>query len=74
MVSINCPKCGKRHDIPGYFDIPSNTVTKLKLPVNPLIQKNDILVCDGIGCGFSIDLKPLKNQIEIQSNKKISFC
>ncbi len=73
MVSINCPKCGKRHDIPGYFDMPNNAVKKMKLPVNPLIQKNDVLVCDGISCGFSIDLKPLKNQLEIQSNKKITF-
>ena len=74
IAGINCPKCGKRHDIPGYFNISSKTIKKLKLPVNPLIQENDVLVCDGIGCGFSINLKPLKNQIEIQSNKKISFC
>lgn len=73
MVNINCPKCGKRHDILGYCDISSDLVKKLKLPINPLIQENDVLVCDGIGCGFSIDLKPLKNQLEIQSNKKISF-
>jgi len=29
------------------------------------------MVDDGLGCNFEIDLKPIKNQIETQSRRKI---
>jgi len=73
ILNINCPKCGKKHEIPGYVDIDSNKIKQLKLPINNKLQDNDILICDGLGCNFAIDLKPIKNQIETQSKRKITF-
>jgi len=73
ILNINCPNCGKKHEIPGYFDIDSIKINQLKLPINNKIQENDILICDGLGCNFTIDLKPIKNQIETQSKRKITF-
>ena len=73
VLNINCPKCGKKHEIPGYFDIDIDMVKRLKLPVNSNVQDNDVLTCDGEGCNFTIDLKPVKNQIETQSKRKITF-
>lgn len=73
VIEIDCPKCGKKHKIPGYFDIDSATIKRLKLPTNNIIKDNDVLVCDGLGCGLNIDLKPIKSQIETQSNKKITL-
>jgi hypothetical protein len=70
-LNINCPNCGKKHEIPGYFDIDSNKIKQLNLPINNKIQDNDILICDG--CNFTINLIPVKNQIEIQSKRKITF-
>lgn len=73
VLKINCPKCGKKHEIPGYFDISSEDIKRLKLPINNKVQNNDILVCDNLGCNFTIDLKPIKNQIETQSKRKVVF-
>ncbi|MDR2972323.1 MAG: ATP-dependent Clp protease proteolytic subunit [Bacteroidales bacterium] len=73
VLNITCPKCGKKHEIPGYVDIDSNKIKQLQLPVNNKIQDNDVLICDGLGCNFEIDLKPIKNQIETQSKRKITF-
>ena len=73
LININCPNCGKKHEIPGYFDIDSVKINQLKLSINNKIQDNDVLICDGLGCNFAIDLKPIKNQIETQSKRKITF-
>jgi len=73
VLNINCPNCGKKHDIPGYLDISSEEIKQLKLPINPKVQNNDTLICDNLGCNFTIDLKPTKNQIETQSKRKITF-
>jgi hypothetical protein len=73
ILNINCPNCGKKHEIPGYFDIDSNKIKQLKLPINDKIQDNDVLKCDGLGCNFTVDLKSIKNQIETQSKRKITF-
>jgi hypothetical protein len=73
VLNIKCPKCRKKHEIPGYFDIDSNKIKQLKLPISNKIQDNDVLICDGLGCNFAIDLKPVKNQIEAQSKRKITF-
>jgi hypothetical protein len=72
-LNVKCPNCGKRHEIPGYFDIDSHKIKQLGLPTNNKIQDNDVLICDGLGCNFTIDLKPIKNQIEAQSKRKITF-
>ena len=73
VLNINCPNCGKKHEIPGYVDIDSVKIKQLRLPINNKIQDNDVLICDGLGCNFTIDLKPVKNQIETQSKRKITF-
>lgn len=73
IIEINCPKCGKKHKIPGYLDIDSETIKKLQLPINDNVKDNDIFICDRLGCGLSIDLKPTKSQIEIQTNKKVTL-
>jgi len=70
---IQCPKCGKKHKIIGYFDIDSTKIKQLQLPINNKIQDNDVLICDNLGCNFAINLKPIKNQIETQSKRKITF-
>lgn len=68
---IQCPKCGKKHNIVGYLDIDSDKIKQLKLPINNKIHDNDVLTCDN--CNFTIDLKLIKNQIETQSKRKITF-
>jgi hypothetical protein len=73
VININCPKCGKKHEINGYFDISSENIKQLNLPINKKIQDNDILICDNLGCNFAIDLKSIKNQIEAQTKRKIQF-
>jgi len=73
VFPVQCPKCGKIHKIFGYFDVPSETIKRLQLPVDNKIQDNDILMCDSIGCNFAIDLKPSKNQIETHSKRKVTF-
>ncbi len=64
-IGLNCPKCGKAHKVKAFTD------KKIKQPKNPLITKDEKLVCDN--CGFEIDLKPIKNDIELKLKKKIYF-
>ncbi|MBQ6037407.1 MAG: ATP-dependent Clp protease proteolytic subunit [Bacteroidaceae bacterium] len=71
--SIVCPKCKKAHLVRGYLDINSNDIKNLKLPTHPLVKDGEILACDSIGCGFNIDLKPIKNTIENQLKRKITI-
>jgi hypothetical protein len=73
VLNINCPKCGKKHEIPGYLDISSEKIKQLELPINNKVQDDDIIICDNLGCNFTIDLKPIKNQIETQSKRKVTF-
>jgi hypothetical protein len=70
-LDIQCPKCHKRHKVNGYMDIDSQQVKAGKLPINTNIKDNDILVCDS--CNFALDLKPIKNQIESQTKRKVTF-
>jgi hypothetical protein len=72
-VYVDCPKCGKKHEIPGYLDLDSNEIKRLKLPTDNKIQDNNVLICDGLGCNFAINLIPIKNHIETQSKRKITF-
>ena len=71
QLNIVCPKCNKTHQINGYLDIDSKTISTLKLPTNPNVGDNDVLTCDN--CKFELDLKPIKNEIESKEHKKISF-
>jgi len=70
---VPCPKCGKEHKVKGYPDLTSAEIQRLKLQVNPLVKDNDLLVCDTPGCGFTIDLKPIKNMFENQFKKKVAL-
>ena len=70
-INIQCPKCKKKHKVSGYLDIDSQTIKKAELPTNNNIKENDVLVCDN--CNFALDLKPIKNQVESQSKRKVTF-
>lgn len=70
-LDIQCPKCRKRHKINGYMHIDSAEIKKGKLAINKNIKENDLLVCDK--CNFTLDLKPIKNQVESQTKRKVTF-
>ncbi len=70
---VPCPKCRKEHKIKGYPNLTSADIRRLHLQVNPLVKDNDILICDTPGCGFTIDLKPIKNMFENQFKKKVTL-
>jgi hypothetical protein len=70
-LDIQCPKCGKRHKVNGYMDIDSQQINVAKLLINQNVKDNDILVCDN--CNFALDLKPIKNQVESQTKRKVTF-
>lgn len=71
--NVPCPKCRKEHKVKGYPNLTSTEIKKLNLQVNPLVKDNDLLVCDTPGCGFTIDLKPIKNLFENQFKKKVTL-
>lgn len=70
-LEVQCPQCGKKHEVSGYLDLSSQDVQKLKLKTNPHVHDNDILVCDN--CNFALDLKPIKSQVETQTRRKVIF-
>lgn len=70
-LDIQCPKCTKRHMINGYMDIDSQQIKTKNLPTNQNVKDNDILICDN--CNFALDLKPIKNQVESQTRRKVTF-
>lgn len=72
-IGIVCPNCGKQHKVQGYFDISSEDVVKYNLPVDNRIKGDNMLVCDNTGCNFTIDLKPLLNQIENNTKRKVTL-
>lgn len=71
--SIPCPKCRKEHKIKGFPNLTSADIQRLHLKGSPLVKDNDLLVCDTPGCGFTIDLKPIKNMFENQFKKKVTL-
>jgi hypothetical protein len=70
-LDITCPKCGKAHRVNGYMNIDNEQIKQQNLKTNPNIKDKDLLVCDN--CNFTIDLKPITNQLELQTRKKITF-
>lgn len=70
-LNVQCPKCKKRHNVNGYLDIDSKTIKTAKVPTNNNINENDVLICDN--CNFALDLKPIKNQVESQTKRKVTF-
>jgi hypothetical protein len=55
----------------GYMDIDSSQIKTGRLKTNPNVKDNDILVCDN--CNYALDLKPIKNQVESQTKRKVTF-
>lgn len=72
-IGVPCPKCHKPHKLNVYPGLSSQQIKDLNLPINPLINDNEQLICDTPNCGFAIDLKPLKNMVENQFKKKINL-
>lgn len=72
-IGVTCPRCSKQQKVKGYFDITSEEINKLNLPIDSKIQGDDILVCDNPGCNFAISLKPFLNQIESQTKRKVTL-
>lgn len=70
-LDLTCPKCRKNHKVIGYIDIDSAEIKNKNLSVNTNIKENGILICDN--CNFALDLKPIKNQIESQTKRKVTF-
>lgn len=70
-LDIQCPKCGKKHKVKGYLDMDSAGIKQKGLETNVNIDENGVLICDS--CHFALDLKPIKNQIETQTGKKVAF-
>jgi hypothetical protein len=72
-IGVVCPRCGKQHKVQGFFDISSEEIKKYHLPVDPKIKGDNMMVCDNPGCNFTIDLKPLLNQIENNTKRKVTL-
>lgn len=72
-IEYVCPACKKKHIIPGYVGISRDEAKKLKLPINPLINKDNFIQCDTPGCGFAIDLKPIINDFEGKNKKQLTI-
>lgn len=72
-INVTCPKCGKLHKVKGYFDIKSDDIKKLNLPVDTKVTGDDMLVCDNPGCNYAISLKPYLNHIESKTQRKVTL-
>lgn len=70
-IQLKCPKCGKHHEIMGYFSTTSAEIAEKQLPINPNVKDNDVFICDN--CNFVTDLKPIKASLELQAQKKLIF-
>lgn len=68
---VNCPKCRKQHKIMGYVNVTSDEIKRNNLPINSRIKDNNMFLCDTPGCDFTIDLNPVINAIENQTQKKV---
>lgn len=63
-----CPKCGKQHKIYGKLAPDAQIDVKLKKKGFIPFPKDSKMICD---CSYEIDLSGVKNNIEIQTGKKI---
>lgn len=70
-LNIQCPKCKKKHKITGFLDVGKEILKKANLPKNENINEKEVLICDI--CNFGLDLKPIKNQVESQTKRKVTF-
>jgi hypothetical protein len=69
QIQQECPKCKKVHSLYGKFSPNPQIDQKLKNKGLIPFPKDAKIKCDN--CGFEIDLLGLKNQIEIDTGKKI---
>ena len=69
IINLECPQCHKHHKVEAFLNIDRIEANKLGIKENPNIDVNRNYICDS--CNFAIDLKPLVNQIEQQSGKKV---
>lgn len=67
-IQQKCPKCNKVHSLYGKFSPNPQIDEELKNKGMIPFPKDAKIKCD---CGFEIDLLGLKNQIEIDTRKKI---
>ena len=68
-IEISCPRCHKKHQVEAFINLSQEDASSLGIKKNPLIDADKNLVCDQ--CNFSLDLKPILNQIEQQKGKKV---
>jgi hypothetical protein len=66
-IGLNCPKCGQAHKIAAY---PSNNGRHQQI-VKSNVTDKDTFICNS--CGFELDLKPIKNDLELKLKTKIYF-
>ena len=68
QAEVNCPQCGAKHRMYAKFSPQSRIDKDLQRQGFTPFPKDAKLKCK---CGFVIDLSGLKNQLEIQTEKKI---
>lgn len=66
-IGLNCPKCGQPHKISAF---PSSNGKPKQIPKSNVTDK-DTFICNS--CGFELDLKPIKNDLELKLKTKIYF-
>ncbi|MGV8946483.1 MAG: SDH family Clp fold serine proteinase [Lutibacter sp.] len=63
-IEQKCPKCAKVHTLKA---IPVDQLSESELKLNDI----EDLVCDS--CGFNVNLNPVRNQLELQLNRKVKI-
>ncbi|MDD3721112.1 MAG: hypothetical protein PHW92_01305 [Lutibacter sp.] len=63
-IEQKCPKCSKIHTLKA---IPVDQLSESELKLNDI----EDLVCDS--CGFNVNLNPVRNQLELQLNRKVKI-
>lgn len=66
-IALNCPKCGQAHKITAYL----NKEQKPQHIAKSNVTDKDTFICNN--CGFELDLKPIKNDLELKLKTKIRF-
>lgn len=68
QMEVNCPQCGMKHKIYAKFAAQPNIDKNFQTQGFKPFPKDGKLKCI---CGFLLDLSGLKNQLEIDSGKKV---
>lgn len=67
-IGIKCPKCGKTHTLYAKFSKDSKIDGDFQKRGCKPFPKENKLKC---GCGFEIDLSGIRNQLELETDKKV---